>query len=516
MADTTQTPMNGNYPAYPESYNHTHAVVNSTNFQPAQTSTPTNATASEQKSDIPKDEVGWYFVEQYYTTMSRNPEKLHLFYSRQSQFVFGTEAESVPVAVGQKAVNEKIKQLEFQDCKVRVLNVDSQASFGNILVSVIGEISNKSEPSRKFVQTFVLAEQPNGYYVLNDIFRYLVDDEDELMNEHAAAAPGEEPAAGAPAQPATEAAPADAESQVNNEVAANKVDYKLGQAEANGEVAQPKEQAPQVNGTGGEEHQTISAEAAPADVAEPKSEKPLTPEPTPASPPETAPAASEKETAAPAKAVPKTWANIASKSGATAPIVPAIPVAPPKPTGATSSAQPTPTPVAPAREGTPNQPSSTDGSGWQTAGHDHKKTQSRAGEDQNVLAYIKNVNDKVDANVLKQTLSRFGKLKYFDVSRPKNCAFVEFAEPSGYTAAVAANPHQIGTEQIYVEERRTRANAYGANANFGSGRGGAGRGRGDRAGSQGRGGFQRDGGRGFGMRGRGNAAPKGRSQAQAA
>lgn len=102
MADTTQAPMNGNYPAYPESYNHTHAVVNSTTFHPAQTSTPTNATASEQKSDIPKDEVGWYFVEQYYTTMSRNPEKLHLFYSRQSQFVFGTEAESVPVAVGQK------------------------------------------------------------------------------------------------------------------------------------------------------------------------------------------------------------------------------------------------------------------------------------------------------------------------------------------------------------------------------------------------------------------------------
>ena len=101
MADTTQAPMNGNYPAYPDSYN-THGVVNSTSFQPTQTSTPTNAAASEQKSDISKDEVGWFFVEQYYTTMSRNPEKLHLFYSRQSQFVFGTEAESVPVAVGQK------------------------------------------------------------------------------------------------------------------------------------------------------------------------------------------------------------------------------------------------------------------------------------------------------------------------------------------------------------------------------------------------------------------------------
>ena len=28
--------------------------------------------------DLSKDEVGWYFVEQYYTTLSKNPEKLHV------------------------------------------------------------------------------------------------------------------------------------------------------------------------------------------------------------------------------------------------------------------------------------------------------------------------------------------------------------------------------------------------------------------------------------------------------
>lgn len=322
-----------------------------------------------------------------------------------------------------KAINEKIKQLDFQECKVRVLNVDSQASFGNILISVIGEISNKSEPSRKFVQTFVLAEQPNGYYVLNDIFRYLVEEEEELMNEQAAPASGEEQAAEAPAQPATEAAPAAAVSQVNNDVSADKVDEKLEQAEANGEVAQTAEPVPQVNGTGEE------AQVAEPKAVEPKVEKPLTPEPTPASPAQKPAAAPEKETASPSKAVPKTWANIASKVGAAAPVVPAIPVAPPKPAAAASSSQPAAPPAvpaaapatapaaAPARESTPSQPTSNDSVGWQTAGQDPKKTQTR--EDQNVLAYIKNVNDKVDANLLRQTLSRFGKLKYFDVSRPK-------------------------------------------------------------------------------------------------
>lgn len=101
MTDTTQAPINGNYPAYPDSFHPSHAAVSATNFQSTQSSTPTNPAPSDQKSDISKDEVGWFFVEQYYTTMSRNPEKLHLFYSRLSHFVFGTEAESVPVVVGQ-------------------------------------------------------------------------------------------------------------------------------------------------------------------------------------------------------------------------------------------------------------------------------------------------------------------------------------------------------------------------------------------------------------------------------
>ena len=93
---------------------------------------------------------------------------------------------------------------------------------------------------------------------------------------------------------------------------------------------------------------------------------------------------------------------------------------------------------------------------------------------------------------------------------------MEFAEPAGYAAAVNANPHQIGSEQITVEERRPRPNTYNGNANAPS-RGGAGRGRGDRAGSQGRGGFQRDGRGGFAPRGRGgNVGSKGRNQPQAA
>lgn len=35
-------------------------------------------TSGGNSSNLSKDEVGWYFVEQYYTTLSKSPEKLHV------------------------------------------------------------------------------------------------------------------------------------------------------------------------------------------------------------------------------------------------------------------------------------------------------------------------------------------------------------------------------------------------------------------------------------------------------
>lgn len=33
---------------------------------------------STNPETVPKDEVGWYFVEQYYTTLNKTPERLHV------------------------------------------------------------------------------------------------------------------------------------------------------------------------------------------------------------------------------------------------------------------------------------------------------------------------------------------------------------------------------------------------------------------------------------------------------
>jgi Nuclear transport factor 2 (NTF2) domain len=81
-------------------------------------------------------------------------------------------------------IHNRITSIGFEDCKVFIHSVDAQSSAnGGIIIQVIGEMSNRREPWRKFVQTFFLAEQPNGYFVLNDIFRFLKEETMESDEE---------------------------------------------------------------------------------------------------------------------------------------------------------------------------------------------------------------------------------------------------------------------------------------------------------------------------------------------
>jgi len=127
-------------------------------------------------------EVSWLFVQEYYTIMNNSPEKLHQFYNKDSYYCNGSEGESSKIYHGQTEINKRIKELEYEDCKVLVSNVDSQVSNGGgIIIQVLGEMSNKGGASHKFAQTFFLAKQPNGYFVLNDIIRFLKED---IENEY--------------------------------------------------------------------------------------------------------------------------------------------------------------------------------------------------------------------------------------------------------------------------------------------------------------------------------------------
>lgn len=90
MATENKT-VNGNYGAH-QTYGHAESYMPSqgsnastgsaTAGAPAdegynvRAGTPAEATGASKPPS--KDEVGWYFVESYYTTLSKNPETLHV------------------------------------------------------------------------------------------------------------------------------------------------------------------------------------------------------------------------------------------------------------------------------------------------------------------------------------------------------------------------------------------------------------------------------------------------------
>ncbi len=78
-----------------------------------------------------------------------------------------------------QAINEKILSLGFAKCKVHLSVVDAQHTIGGgVLLMVKGTLSNNGAAPRKFMQTFLLAvQQPSGYFVRNDILRFLAEDE---------------------------------------------------------------------------------------------------------------------------------------------------------------------------------------------------------------------------------------------------------------------------------------------------------------------------------------------------
>lgn len=312
-------------------------------------------------------------------------------------------------------------------------------------------MSNKAAPHKKFVQTFVLAEQPNGYFVLNDIFRYISEDEDEEVENEV----GPDAESASVAAPETEPKTmTSSDDPVMEERAAQQIDKKLEEqlpeavtedmpsepATTNGmsvpeaDELQPAEDRPTspielIQDTNDVQEAEAESAATTEELEEPKDPEP-TPVASPPKPTKATPAQATTPAAPPKPTAPKTWANLVAAKTAT----PAVPSSTSTPSPAPSQPKAAP-PAAAAPSNTspprspsddaPNQPPPSPGAGWQTAGQDSAKRQSRqqsipaVGDKENVLGYVKNVTERVDASLLKSTLLSYGKLAYFDVSRQK-------------------------------------------------------------------------------------------------
>ncbi|KZO91073.1 hypothetical protein CALVIDRAFT_506127 [Calocera viscosa TUFC12733] len=497
----------------------------------APAASPAPAAAARQ---VTPADVGWQFVPQYYTFVNKQPHKLHCFYNRNSTFTHGTEGEDVKHLSGQAQIHDKIVSLGFHDCKVYINSVDAQSSIaGGIIIQVIGEMSNAGEPWRKFAQTFFLAEQPNGYYVLNDIFRFLKEETlaDGAEEEGTPEEEGEVPAEPAQAEPVS----GGASTEQAMEAAAQQPSQAINgfhpelekEEEVPAEVVEVEAPAP-------EPAQAVVAEEVPApaepvteptpaaeetkvvDVTPPQPEQPA--QSTVAAPPTAAAAAAAPaQPAAPAPAPgPKTWAALASKDsnrwGANvASEARGVSAAPPP---SRTPAAPSPAPSAQA----PRAPSAQGGM--------HPAAQAALAVP-NGQCFVKAVTENISSSALHTLLTqRFGPIKELEIVRSKACAFLEFTSADAARKAILASlPVSQGGEggirvplegggdaRVHVDQRKERGERPVSNRGRGAAPGGEGRGT-----YRGRGGAE--GGRGAGRggergRGRGQGGQQGQQQQQ--
>ncbi|KAG6426961.1 hypothetical protein SASPL_111200 [Salvia splendens] len=131
--------------------------------------------ANQYAAQVTASQVGSYFVQQYYQVFQQQREYVHQFYNDSSSMM-RVDGEFSESATDVMKIHEVLMSLNF--LRIEIKTIKSLESWnGGVLVVVTGSVKLRDFSYwRKFVQTFFLAPQEKGYFVLNDMFHF-ADDE---------------------------------------------------------------------------------------------------------------------------------------------------------------------------------------------------------------------------------------------------------------------------------------------------------------------------------------------------
>ncbi|KAL2463516.1 Nuclear transport factor 2 (NTF2) family protein with RNA binding (RRM-RBD-RNP motif) domain [Forsythia ovata] len=393
-------------------------------------------------------QVGTYFVGQYYQLLQNQPDFVHQFYSDASTML-RIDSNTRETATAMLQIHQLIMSLNYMGIEIKTAH-SLESWNGGVLVMVSGSVHVKDfNGRRKFVQTFFLAPQEKGYFVLNDIFHYV---EEEQIVQH----------------PLGYLPQSNLDPKLNPAVRDQVPNYMLGgdiQPREFMATAKIEENGPVNSYTYPEEqlHQVPETEKILEDNFAVQSNGSL--QGTVNSVPDRLASPIEEPVVEPQK---HTYASILQVAkGQSAPAVPSHssfnkPIPP-------SEWQHVPEPST--------QPSAASSNPVERSGMDTVDEASAVEDEVEVKSvYVRSVPTTMAASEIADEFKKFGKLKPDGVAiRTRKdidvCyAFVEFEDISGVQNAVKASMVQIGGHQLHIEGRRpSRINLT---------RGGRGRGRG--------------------------------------
>ncbi|XP_068665167.1 nuclear transport factor 2-like isoform X2 [Aristolochia californica] len=389
--------------------------------------------------------VGNAFVHQYYHILHHCPDLVYRFYQEISKLGRHEAEGAMSLVTTMQAIDEKIRSLDYSESRAEIKTVDAQESLnGGVLVLVTGYLTGKDNVKRNFTQSFFLAPQDKGYFVLNDIFRYVED-----VEHHPDVNQGLPNGTGAPLASHQEPLPVQ-ENQVTEQNAS------LSEEEVTVEEV--------YNSSDHEDSSVVDEEIPEAEVVDevPNDSQVLA---------DSNPATVQEE-------VPKkSYASIVKVMKETPPLSVSAPV-PARPAPANPERQ-----VAPPPQ---NQPPEVPASSLNATENDNNQEAEADG----YSVYIRGLPINATVAQLEEEFKKFGPIKSGGVQVRSNkqgfCfGFVEFDVASAVQSAIEASPIIIGGRQAHVEEKRASSSRVNNRGRFPPGRGG---------------GFRNDGGRG----GRGN------------
>lgn len=128
--------------------------------------------------------IGNAFVEQYYQIQHHSPELVYRFYLDSSVLSRPNSNGVMTSVTTMKNINDMICSLGYKNCKAEIKTADAQQSYKDgVIVLVTGYLTGKDNTRKQFTQTFFLAPQDKGYFVLNDVLRYAEQNETDNSSE---------------------------------------------------------------------------------------------------------------------------------------------------------------------------------------------------------------------------------------------------------------------------------------------------------------------------------------------
>ncbi|CAL9132209.1 unnamed protein product [Musa textilis] len=148
--------------------------------------------------ELSAEVVGNAFIDQYCFILRHHPEMVHQFYKESSKLCRPDDHGNVTSVTTIATINEMLLATSLGVPEIKKVN-SQESHNGGVLVHVTGRLTREDNVQRDFSQSFFLAPQETGYFVLNDILQY-VDEIDEHQGsgdideqqEHQSSANGQE------------------------------------------------------------------------------------------------------------------------------------------------------------------------------------------------------------------------------------------------------------------------------------------------------------------------------------